>query len=97
MWNEFTITGGEKKEVVVDKLNLPEARFYCYACESTITSGGKEDCSICPINWGDGNKGYHSCTENEQSPYNVWVNTTCTATRKKYAKIIANMKWRTKK
>jgi hypothetical protein len=97
MWNELARTGEGKKEVVIDRLRLPEARFCCHACESTIIHGGQEDCSMCPIRWGDDGNYYHSCTDSEKSPYAKWVETYSVETRKKYAKIIANMKWRTKK
>jgi hypothetical protein len=89
MWNELARTGGGSKHKVITILGLPNALASCYACESMKT------CAECPIEWVEGVVG--KCAINEKSPYLKWFHAKTLRTRKKYAKIIANMKWRTKK
>jgi hypothetical protein len=89
MWNELARTGECSKQNVIKRLGLPNALASCYACESMKT------CDKCPIEWVEGVVG--KCATHQNSPYYKWELADTTRTRKKYAKIIANMKWRTKK
>jgi hypothetical protein len=86
LWNELARTGGKFKSDVIERLGLPDASGFCYACEECDT-----DCDKCPIDWNGGD-----CA-NCSSPFELWDCERDIEARKKYAKIIANMKWRTKK
>jgi hypothetical protein len=95
MWNELARTGGNDKYNVTQRLGLPDVELDCYACESTKNkTGWKIYCGKCPICWTKKEK--HQCLCKD-SPFKRWDSARTPRTRKKYAKIIANMKWRTKK
>jgi hypothetical protein len=90
MWNELGETGSADKDTAIIKLNLPDAYGACYACESDIEkSGGKGGCLKCPVIWGNNP---NSCGKGD-NPYTKWEYAETPRTRKKYAKIIANLKW----
>jgi hypothetical protein len=97
MWNELARTGGESKLDVFQKLSLPNAECRCFACREDRAIRDTETCMSCPISWVKGFKGYCICDSDEKSPYYKWEHAKTPRTRKKYAKIIANMNWRTKK
>jgi hypothetical protein len=90
MWNELARTGVQDKRIVMERLRLA---ISCYACVSDIESA-QSACCGCPINWTDEKGGI---CEDKGSPYEKWLNAKTVRTRKKYALIIANMKWGTKK
>jgi hypothetical protein len=93
LWNEAHRTGEAGKSRIINRLELPYALSECYACQS-VKVGKASRCSRCPIFWVGEIRG--GCTS-PKSPYYKWENAKTPRTRKKYAKIIANMKWRTKK
>jgi hypothetical protein len=96
MWNELARTGGPSKHFALEVKSLPHALHNCYACESTRECFEK-NCNICPIEWVEGKKHLAVCQTSPLSPFFKWEHAENTRTRKKYALIIANMKWRTKK
>jgi hypothetical protein len=98
LWNELGVTGGDDKLDVIVELGLPAASFDCYACESVSFYGMDwGECKKCPLQWVEEKNRFCICENNQESPYLKWLHAKTTRTRKKYAKIIANMKWRTKK
>jgi hypothetical protein len=86
MWNELARTGGIYKSEVMDRLGLPDAAGFCYACEECETN-----CDKCPIDWNGGD-----CAS-IHSPFEWWDCEKDIDRRKAYAHHIANMEWRAKK
>jgi hypothetical protein len=97
-WLELHRTGGDDKETAIIHLGLPVAAFCCYACESVQFFGvNYGECRRCPVQWGDTENCYSCCEKDIKSPFRKWLKAKTPRTRKKYALIIANMEWRTKK
>jgi hypothetical protein len=93
LWNELARTGEDGKGEIIERLGLPCSCHDCYACDSSDKSG--RSCPEgCPILWSNGK--YTAC-DAWDSPFKKWSEAKTSRTRKKYALIIANMKWRTKK
>jgi hypothetical protein len=92
---ELHRTGGDDKLVAIFALDLPRASFNCYACESVDFIGvDYGECKKCPLRWTKAEAKFCLCETDAGSPYYRWLKAQTPRTRKKYAKIIANMKWR---
>jgi hypothetical protein len=97
-WMELHRTGGDDKVVAIEALGLPDVCWNCYACENANFRGQDIGaCEKCPLRWTNAKARFCLCELDQNSPYARWLKAKTPRTRKKYAKIIANMKWRTKK
>jgi hypothetical protein len=92
MWMELHRTGMRSKQIARDNIGLPYSMHNCDACESTQKYGEK-NCRICPIKWVEGKIHTAICQTHKLSPFYKWEHAKTPRTRKKYAKIIANMEW----
>ena len=68
---------------------VPAVDSNCFACEIILQREAL--CKNCPINWNP----FNSCIENESS-YTKWDKAKSLKTRKKYAKLVRDVKWRRK-
>jgi hypothetical protein len=67
-------------------------RSLCFCCQFRTI----DDCKKCPIKWSkeDIIEDYNSCFYSKDSPYFKWFIARTIKTRKKYAAIIRDMKWK---
>ena len=99
MWGELHITGDKYKtstKHLFSEYEWDRAQYgtTCFAC-AEFARGNYRNCKYCPINWGVVRGKFEvdpPCTC-PGSPYHEWLHAKSVEERKKWAGVIAEMKW----
>ena len=101
MWDNLHLTGSKYKTSTKHlfseaELDRAKRENMCFACAEFVRRN-YYNCKNCPINWGVYSMeitpiGVPQCTYPE-SPYHKWLHAKSVEERKKWAGVIANLKW----